>query len=134
MKNRLRELNFFRNKGCEIDNTPSDMYAQIIVIGEWRGEGRNIYLCLLQFNITLYLLCRGPKYHLTFMSPDPIPCVIWNRPKSHEICFPPGRKEREQSKESECITETPSYFEQNIQTNPKSVRGSRLLPDSFYVT
>ena len=110
------------------------MYAQIIVIGEWRGKGGKIYLYLLQFNITLYLLCRGPKYHLTFMSPDPLPSALRNRPKFNGICFPPGRKEREQSKESECIMDIPSYFEQNIQTNPKSVRGSRLLPGSLYVT
>ena len=73
-------------------------------------------------------------FHLIFMSPDTLPYALRNRPKFHGIFFPPGRKEREQSKESECITDTPPYFEQNIQTNPKSVRGSRLLPDSFYVT
>ena len=108
------------------------MYAQIIVIGEWRGGGGEIYRSLLQFNITTLSTVHRASFHLTFMSPDPLPCALWNRPKYHGICFPPGRKEREQSKESECITDTPPYFEQNIQMNPKSVRRSRLLPGSLY--
>ena len=91
------------------------MYAENFV----RGGGKFIGQ-LLWFNTTVYLLCRGPKYHWSSMTPDPGPHAKRDRPKSHGIFFHlEGRKGNCQGK----WMDTPPYFKPNTQTNRISVRG-----------
>ena len=97
-----------------------------------------IYRSLLYFNVTLYLVCREPKYHCSSVSPDPVLCKLWNWPKSYGIYIyiyifstwkegkgmvSTWKEGKGMVKESESVTDTPPDLEQNTQTNPMSVRG-----------
>ena len=92
------------------------LYAEIFVEG-------GIYLSLLWFNTTLYLVCIRPKYHWSSIRPDLVPHAQRNCPIFHGIFFPLWKEGKVTAKESESVTDTTPYFEQNTQTNPMSVRG-----------
>ena len=95
--------------------------------GEGGGGGGlwvvwRIYWSFLWFNITLYLVCRGPKYHWS-VSPEPVPRAPQNWPKSHGIFFSPlERKAMEQSSKVKVLW-TPHRILNRILKQIPSVRG-----------